>query len=146
MSPLHVKLELIARHLATIGALVTVEREDRGDIVIVDTKMILTMKDAVANQDREMSVDSTDLTVETAIATGGSRSIAMIAKTMSYPLRRRPRRSTAAGQGRRTAFWREKRSGSSPSGGQRRRHVGNKRRPIAGTNDSADGVVTAYVE
>ena len=116
--------------------------------MIVDTTMTIRMEDSgVVSQDREMSVDSiTDLNVETAIDTVGSKSTAMIAKIMSFPLRRRPRRSTAAGQGRRTAFSREKRLGSLPSGGRRRRHAGSKRMPIAGTNASADGVVTAPIE
>ena len=104
MSPRHVKLELIALHLATIGALAIVAGEDRGDIAIVDTKTMNTAKGVVVSQDREISVDSTDLTVETAIVTAGSKSIATTAKTMSYPLRQHPPRSTAAGQGRRTAF------------------------------------------
>ena len=149
-SPRHVKLELIAHHRAAIGALVIVivEGDDRGGIAIAAITMTIRMEDGgVASQGREMSVDSsTDLTVGTAIVTVVSRSIATIAKTTSYPLRRRLHRSTAAGQGRRTGFWSEKRPGSSPSGGRRRRHAGSKRRPTVGTNALADGVATAHIE
>ena len=108
-SPHHAKL--ITLHLVAIGALATDKVGGLGDIATDDTMMTRTKSDAVVSQDPEMSVASTVLTVETVIAIVESRSTATIARTMSFLLRQHHRRSTADGQGRRTAFWREKRPG-----------------------------------